>query len=363
MLKKNTIAAILIFFVAGLLIGKMVDHFITNPFLNDIQNQPHYDIEQNNVSKLLHINNQTDITSTRNALVSYIWKEQGFPNYFPTKIEKNITDPSFSNIENLKQIDKIIVDMDYGVDSIVYLFHAENSNNKLVIYHQGHDGSFANGKESIKFFLQNHYSVLAFSMPLTGMNNQPVVYVENEGNIKLVSHNSLAYLDSDHFSPIRFFVEPLAISLNYIDANYGFDEYDMVGISGGGWTTTLYSAIDQRITQSYSIAGSLPLYLRNTQADMGDYEQTLPNLYRIANYLDLYTLDAYGNNRKHIQIFNKYDPCCFADPAFETYSGIIKSAINNLDGNGTFAVYVDDTHKEHKISNHALEIILKSMKE
>ena len=137
----------------------------------------------------------------------------------------------------------------------------------------------------------------------------------------------------------------------------------MVGISGGGWTTTLYSAIDQRITQSYSVAGSLPQYLRNTQADMGDYEQTLPNLYRIANYLDLYTLDAYGNNRKHIQIFNKYDPCCFADPAFETYSGIIKSAINNLDGNGTFAVYVDDTHKEHKISNHALEIILKSMKE
>ena len=98
------------------------------------------------------------------------------------------------------------------------------------------------------------------------------------------------------------------MSLNYVDTTFNFDSYYMVGISGGGWTTTLYSAIDPRITQSYSIAGSLPLYLRSSPEDIGDYEQIVPSLYRIANYLDLYILDSYGENRKHVQIFNKYDP-------------------------------------------------------
>ena len=43
----------------------------------------------------------------------------------------------------------------------------------------------------------------------------------------------------------------------------------MIGISGGGWTTTVYPAIDTRISESFSVAGSLPLSLRNTIEDNG----------------------------------------------------------------------------------------------
>ena len=49
----------------------------------------------------------------------------------------------------------------------------------------------------------------------------------------------------------------------------------MVGLSGGGWTTNLLSAIDDRIRYSFSVAGSMPIYYR-LEASMGDIEQFLP---------------------------------------------------------------------------------------
>ena len=360
MLKKRLLIVIAVFFIVGFLIGKTTDSYLPIvTFLNDDESVVKNNYE-NNTTKLIHIKNQTDAALKRDAIIAFIWKDNGFPAYLPTQTELSIHDESFSNMENLKQIDKIIIKMDRGVDSVVYLFHPETSNNRLVIYHQGHDGGFIEGKKTIEFLLKNNYSVLAFSMPLFGMNNQPLIELENKETIKLISHNQFFYLDSDEFTSIKYFVEPITVSLNHIDKNYDFISYYMVGISGGGWTTTLYSAIDPRIIQSYSVAGSLPTYLRSYPEDLGDYEQINSSLYRIANYLDLYILDSYGENRKHVQIFNKYDPCCFAGDSFTTYENEIKNTLLKL-GGGTFTVYMDDTHKEHKISEHALNLIINNM--
>ena len=151
-------------------------------------------------------------------------------------------------MKNIERIDKITMIMDYEINSIAYLFLAEESNENLVIYHQGHKGDFIIGKETIQFFLKQGYSVLALSMPLHGMNNQPIVSLQDHGNIKLSVHNQFFLLDSPQFSSIKFFVEPVAISLNHIDQMMlEFKSYNMVGVSGGGWTTIVYSAIDDRI--------------------------------------------------------------------------------------------------------------------
>ena len=60
-------------------------------------------------------------------------------------------------------LEKLSIEMKHGVNSIVYIFHAEKSNNELIIYHQGHSGGFINGKSTINYFLNNGYSVMAFS--------------------------------------------------------------------------------------------------------------------------------------------------------------------------------------------------------
>ena len=318
-------------------------------------------IVKNDVKSLISIKSESDIFNLKNNLIDFIWKDKRFPySKLPDSVQSNILDSRYAELNNLKRIDQIKILMEYEVDSVSYLFIPESSNGKLIIYHQGHGGDFYRGKETIQFFLEKDFSVLAFSMPLLGMNNQPIVDIPNIGTIKLTSHEHLKFLESSNFSPIKFFMEPLTLSLNYLDREYNFSTYSMVGISGGGWTATLYPAIDDRISQSYSIAGSLPIYLRSTPQNYGDYEQWLPELYQIANYLDLYIMSSYGENRKFVQIFNKYDPCCFSGESHKSYENLIKEAISQLN-QGYFEIYIDDTHKKHQISEYALEIIESSL--
>ena len=137
------------------------------------------------VSSLIHIQNHDDIIDYRIFLINYIWDYDTLEyDSLPDKIEKNISDERFSDLKNLKQIDQITISMDYGVNSKPYLFVPINSNNKLVIYHQGHSGDFLIGKNTIQYFLDNNFSVLAFSMPLIYPYNQPVV-ITSEADIKI----------------------------------------------------------------------------------------------------------------------------------------------------------------------------------
>lgn len=347
-------------------IAKIFPYDIINNLKDQIQPSREYsnqnlEIYEEDIDSLIHIANPDDIIIKKNELIKYIWKENGFPNStLPSTITQNIVDNTYADLKNLKRIDKIVILMDYDVNSISYLFLADQNNNDLIIYHQGHDGGFDKGKNTIQYFLNKGYSILAFSMPLLGMNNQPIVELSPFGKTKLVSHNQFQFLESESFSPIKLFVEPIAISLNYINKEYDFNQYYMVGISGGGWTGILYPALDNRILQSYSIAGSVPLYLRHIDGNLGDYEQILPELYKIADYLDLYIMASYGENRKLVQIFNKFDPCCFSGDYFKTYDNKIKAQLSRL-GKGNFEAYLDATHKEHKISEYALNLIYESI--
>lgn len=330
--------------------------FIPNPLQDDSQI---FDVDP---SSLITIHNKEDVIQKRNSLINYIWKGQYFPTQtLPTKIEREINESQFADLTNISHIDKITISMKYDVNSYSYLIVGKNDNQKLVIYHQGHVGDFMLGKNTIQNLLNEGYSVLAFSMPLIGMNNQPEIDIPNIGKLKLTSHYYFWFLESNDFSPIQYFLDPIVISLNYVEKQYQFDSINMIGISGGGWTTVIYSALDERVSQSYSIAGSLPIFLRSNQNDIGDYEQILPELYNIANYLDLYIMSSYGDNRKFVQIFNKFDPCCFSGERAKIYSDEIQSTLSKL-GKGEFEIHIDDTHKNHKISNHALEIILNDMK-
>jgi len=318
------------------------------------------EIYENNVSKLLRINTTDDVFSKRSSLIQYIWKTSELPTTSTFQINNDISDTKYENFKNLEKIDQFSIVMDNGVKSFPYLFHSQTTNGNLIIYHQGHKGDFVYGSETIQTLLINGYDVLAFSMPLMGSNNQPIIDHPIFGKIRLTSHNHLRLLESDDFSPIKYFFEPITISLNYIDQEYDYLSYSMIGISGGGWTTTLYSAIDDRILKSFSISGSYPIYLRSDPKNFGDYEQTIPKLYSISNYLELYVMSSYGQNRLHVQFFTENDPCCFSGTNFKSYEEIISQKLLALN-NGTFMIYLDKTQNEHKISEYDMEKILEHL--
>lgn len=313
------------------------------------------------VDSLIRINDEQDVIEKRENLIQYIWVGKGFPDSKqPDNIKIDVEDERYSDLENLKSIDEIVINLDYDLNSIVYHFHPIKSNNKLIIYHEGHYKDFIVGNKTIQFFLDKGYSVMAFSMPLAGMNNRPIVDLEYFGKVQLTSHDHFMLLESDETRPVKFFLEPIAVALNYAE-QLAYEDIFMTGISGGGWTTTVYSAIDPRISKSYPVAGSLPIYLRsNPRWDWGDYEQEVIELYEIANYLELYVLGSYGDTRGQLQILNKYDSCCFGGVKYRTYELEVQKKMSKL-GKGTFKVHLDETHEEHKISDFALNAIVKDM--
>src|SRR5207245_717916 len=168
---------------------------------------------------------------------------------------------------------------------------------------------------------------------------------------------------------------PTAISLNYLKRRSRADHFPkyrtfhITGLSGGGWTTTIYSAIDPAIHCSFPVAGTIPLYLR-TGGSVGDREQFEPSFYRLAGYPDLYILGAEGRDRKQVQILVRRDDCCFGeaqhDPksagsgyedAMRAYEKRVQSALKEI-GSGSFRLEIDETAPSHMISHHAIEDVL-----
>jgi len=374
MLQKKSLIGILLIliifsFTSGIVVGifKVPPYEILNSIFDklkgEIDNQvSHEQYLAFDITSIIHIQNEKDVFEKRNKLIIYIFKDnETFYNKIPTNIDLNIHDERYSTMENLEQINKFSILMEYGVNSYPYLFLAKENNKKLVIYHQGHDGDFIKGKETIQALLKKNYSVLALSMPLTGQNTNPVVELENFGKFTLIYHNDLKFLETQNFSPLEYFIEPISSSLNYIDNNYSFEHYYMMGISGGGWTTGVYSAIDPRIEKSFPIAGTAPIFLRfNNPTNFGDYEQLVPDFYNIANYLDQYIMASYGNGREQLQIFNKHDPCCFSGNQYKIYEDEIQDVLSHL-GKGKFSIFIDNNNKKHSISEDALELIIQRM--
>ena len=321
-------------------------------------------VNQPDIDSLIKIDNKSDIDQKRYFLTEFFWDVETLHRITSKsslpQVESNISDSRYDNFQNLKRIDRLTIEMEYGINSISYLFIPEKSNEKLILYHQGHGGDFILGKNTIQFFLDRNFTVLASTMPLVGMNNQPIVEIDGFGKIKLISHEQLKFLEVNNFNPMKLFLDPIQINLTFLDKEYDFDQYSMVGLSGGGWITVVYSAIDERISNSFSVAGSMPFYLKVDERDIGDYEQTNIDLYRNVNYLELYILSASGDGRKHVQIFNKNDPCCYPGNGYETYEFVIKDKISQL-GQGNFQIFVDNTHNEHKISDVALDYIVKNI--
>ena len=366
----SLIALVIIVFIFGLSVGayKIFPYDTLNSSVDVMKEEIHGEdtqfIIQADLDSLVKINNESDIDQKRNQLIEFFWNVGSLHRVQHVEelpeVETDISDSRYNNFQNLKRIDKLIVKMDYNVNSISYLFIPEESNQKLIFYHHGHDGDFLLGSNTIQFFLDHNFTVVAMTMPLIGMNNQPIVEIDGLGQTKLISHNQFRLLESQTFNPMKFFIHPIQVNLNFLEVEYDFERYSIVGLSGGGWTSVIYSAIDDRIADSFSVAGSIPFYLRVSERDVGDYEQTNIDLYKITNYLELYVLSGYGNDRKHIQIFNKNDPCCFSGYGHESYEFFIKDRLAQLE-KGSFQIFMDDTHNEHQISNTALEYIVKNI--
>ncbi len=383
---------------------------------------------------LIHISNAVDVHALRQSLYQYIWGQDTLPTDDTVAITSNVANPTWCSTD-LDNVDELTISM--PVSSSVQLcdpttgdcttatsvlgtawhFVPANPRHRLVIVENDHmDGYQMDGpaygdpgygysgacdmawrgdeddltyyglQTTINALLADGFDVLAVLMPL---------YVPGQCNGFL--HASLFDADAaptDGGSAIRYFLDTTLHSVNYLLETESFSDVSMLGLSGGGWSTTLYAALDPRVTRSFPVAGSLPLYLRNAVAvpagellgqagaswaesiapmiayqcpDLGDEEQWVSDLYSIAGYLDLYVLGSYGAGREQVQILNRNDDCCFGqaqhgDP--DTYDGDlrgyeagVRNTLHAL-GAGTFRLQIDESSTLHQISRDAIHDVI-----
>jgi len=324
---------------------------------------------------MIRLESATDVESKRQELIQNVWGADGWPrNRNFSAIQTNISDPLYSGIYgaagNLDRIDLYTVTMDYGLESHVHHFHPVRGNGRLFVFHAGHEwGGFReddvqldndgiNPGLVIPALLKEGFSVLSFDMPVFNPYGFPTVTLTPGGDTRsLRSHDDMfAQLDR----PFRFFLEPIAVALNYIEDHYAYEAINMTGVSGGGWTTTIYSAIDPRISRGYPVAGSTPIYLRVGYEGLGDAEQVEPEFYNIANYEELYVMGSHGPNRLQLQVLNLYDACCFSGTRFTNWVAKVRLKTEEL-GAGSYDFFSDTTHQSHKTSPAALAVILDSL--
>ena len=341
--------------LALLLLGLFTSRLPAAPLVND---------------RAITIHSAREVAEKRRALIQYVWGAEGFPGRRLPNVQTNVASP-VKHLSHLARVDEFRIDMAPGLRGLAYHFIAERPNRELVVVHHGHactlddDPSPADVgyglQRTINALLREGYGVLGVFMP----HLQP-------GDC--TGHNAL-FQTNIIGSPIKYFMEPTAISLNHLKTRSregGFPNYrafHMTGLSGGGWATTVYAAIDSTIRFSFPVAGTIPLYLR-AGGSVGDREQFEPSFYGIAGYPDLYILGAHGRGRKQVQILVRRDDCCFGqaqhDPkasglaypeAMREYEVRVRDALQKL-GRGSFRLEIDESAPSHMISHHTIENVL-----
>jgi hypothetical protein len=321
--------------------------------------------------RAITITSPEQVASKRAALVQHIW---GVSWEAVTAKQPRIVDHQYkpqtddalpASISNLQSIDRL--DVGGTVASTAFILYPSRSNlHKVVIVHQGHGCDLLDQGEhpyhleyAIRKLVAAGYTVAAMRMPL---------YQSPAHCGASRAHDKLFVLHPRAGTAVQFFMEPIARTVNYLATHHPeLQEVDMVGLSGGGWTTTVYAAIDPRIVKSFPVAGTLPLYLRGAHYNH-DLEQYVPALYNVASYEDLYVLGAAGSGRLQLQILNRYDDCCFGEKqhtvgsppytqAIRQYAREVQNALGQLKA-GTFALHMDQSAHYHQISTEAIEKVI-----
>jgi hypothetical protein len=246
---------------------------------------------------------------------------------------KNNFHNKLSNNENFK----IFKSRYYSIDhfGILELANKNCEEKKLIIYNAGHTGNPFNNENFLKiknFFYNNCYDF--FTLGMTGIafnlthdldfpgnkykndQNHSHVFCENSWT-ECVEGRYESFLDSSYPK-----VKPLSLMLSgnyYLIHNllnrYDYNKINYIGLSGGGWYVTLLSSVIEKIQISVSFAGTIPLIYRTIKKNRGDWEQFDSKIYDFVTYIDLYTLNTLDSNfnstRKHFQIYNNEDSCCF----------------------------------------------------
>lgn len=200
-----------------------------------------------------------------------------------------------------------------GFESTAVLYEPANLTGRVpaILNLVGHDplGNAAEYEQKRCInFAKNGMLALSLGWPGFGELNQPENSHDFGGQLDLVGANSLGY-----------FYLIMRRGLDYLESlpNTDGKRIGVTGLSGGGWQTTVLSALDERVSVMVEVAGigSMETNLARP-TDTQEVEETATDLLRDFDYPFLVAMRA---PRPTLLIHNEQDDCCFLAPLVKPY--------------------------------------------
>ena len=295
----------------------------------------------------------------RKELASVIWGPPGVPaNYSlepPIPIDLDAPIPTgcqeiarfhtpllcntgrYRSISNLAGISQQEFTIPPHFHSNIALFTPLKWNEWTVLYHHGFAGTYNLQHRNIARLIEQGYAVIAYNLPGLGGNSIP----------------------GPGLKAIRQIMGAILLALDFEAVQRRPRGIAMIGFSAGGWVTAMAAALDPRIQATYTIASPIFPFSLNDPTRERPIISRVPELLDSAGYLDTFILGTSGpanKPRRQLQIFNRYDRCCWRNRTALLYADAVKRAASKL--GGEFEVRIDESHARHKISRQAMNWIL-----
>ena len=245
--------------------------------------------------------------------------------------------PFYAGWENLAGIDELTGVMKAGATaySIGY-FRPKRGNGRLILLHAGLGATYHDLHRLIEGWIAQGAAVAAFNMPGHGDN------ACRDAERHCTGAPLPPPLDG---VPAQHFLPPV-IAVNHALAQGGITQVAMAGLGAGAWVAAVSAALDARITRSVLVAGVLPEPLL-TRRDDGA-RAVVAGIRDLAGMLDLAVMAADRPGRRQLQVFNRFDACCFEGPRPTLFAALLTKTAADL--GGQLAVEFDDSHARHKMS-------------
>jgi hypothetical protein len=310
-------------------------------------------------ASLIHIGTPSQARAVRRDLVEAIWGSAAPFDRLPSKVERDYRLHGAGKIEGLARLDRLTIPVDEFYTAFAYRLYPAAPNGRTVLYHHGYGGTFVQSAALLSALLRDGYDIVALNNMGYGENRLETYVDPRLGPTDLGIWKFMDFVER----PMRLYFDPAIVAINHVVRVEGRETVDAVGFSNGGWAVSVLAAVDPRIRRSYPVSGGYPIYLRAyDHKNQSQREHFYYPMLKAANYLDMYVLGTFGDApRREMQIFNRYDRCCWRNRKGELYEPAVRAAAAKV-GGGAFDVLIDESHADHKVSDFAISRILEDLK-